>query len=84
VLIAVDNSQSMQLIGAAEYAREALTMIWKALAQLEVGDVGVIKFGDKHGRSKANKLSSSKASKLSWRCWSLQVRRQARSLAYMQ
>jgi midasin (ATPase involved in ribosome maturation) len=49
VLIAVDNSQSMQLIGAAEYAREALTMIWKALAQLEVGDVGVIKFGDKHG-----------------------------------
>jgi len=51
VLIAVDNSQSMDLIGAADYAREALAMIWKALAQLEVGDVGVIKFGDKVSNS---------------------------------
>ena len=35
-VIAVDNSASMSLIGAGDYAREALATIWKALAQLEV------------------------------------------------
>ena len=54
VLIAVDNSQSM--LAAADYAREALAMIWKALAQLEVGDVGVIQFGDTHGAKVVHSL----------------------------
>ena len=56
VLIAVDNSGSMKDIGAADYAREALAMIWKALAQLEVGDVGVIRFGDKDGARLVHEL----------------------------
>jgi len=55
VLIAVDNSQSM--LAAADYAREALAMIWKALAQLEVGDVGVIQFGDTHGAKVVHSLN---------------------------
>jgi midasin (ATPase involved in ribosome maturation) len=49
VLLAVDNSQSMSSMGAAEYAREALATLWKALGQLEVGEVGVLRFGDDAG-----------------------------------
>ena len=51
IILAVDNSLSMTNIGAAPYARQALCMLWKALGQLEVGEVGVCRFGDGHGKS---------------------------------
>jgi hypothetical protein len=58
VLLAVDNSQSMTSMGAADYAREALAMLWKALAQLEVGEVGVLRFGDADGPALLHGMAS--------------------------
>ena len=49
MLLAVDNSESMRAMGAADHAREALATLWKALGQLEVGEVGVLRFGDADG-----------------------------------
>ena len=45
VLIAVDDSLSMTNMGAAPHALDALAMLWRALQQLEVGEVGVMHFG---------------------------------------
>jgi len=45
IVLAIDNSKSMQLCG--DLALESLAMISKALSKLEVGQLGVTSFGDK-------------------------------------
>eukprot|EP00741_Cyanophora_paradoxa_P000351 tig00000403_g342.t1 len=45
VLIAIDDSESMLDSGSGPMACEALALIAKAMAQLEVGDIGVASFG---------------------------------------
>jgi midasin (ATPase involved in ribosome maturation) len=46
ILIAVDDSQSMVGCGAAAAALEAVVVLLSALATLESGDIGVMRFGD--------------------------------------
>jgi len=45
VLIAIDDSQSMRQHKAARLALEAMTLLCKALSQLEVGEISVASFG---------------------------------------
>ena len=45
-------------MGAADYAREALATLWKALGQLEVGEVGVLRFGDDGGPALLHGMAS--------------------------
>jgi len=46
VMVAVDGSKSMQENGAGQLALEALVLISRALARLEVGEIGVVRFGE--------------------------------------
>jgi len=45
VVVAIDNSRSMQENGCGKFAVEALGLIARALSRLEVGEVGVVSFG---------------------------------------
>ncbi len=47
ILIAVDDSESMADNGAGRMAVEAVALLCCALAQLEVGELSVVSFGDK-------------------------------------
>jgi midasin len=46
VLIALDDSESMAKSGASNLALKTLTLVAKSMAMLEVGEVGVVGFGD--------------------------------------
>ncbi|KAF2126090.1 midasin [Dothidotthia symphoricarpi CBS 119687] len=46
VLIALDDSKSMAESGASNLALKTLTLVTRSLAMLEVGEVGVVGFGD--------------------------------------
>ncbi|KAB7497678.1 Midasin, partial [Armadillidium nasatum] len=46
VLLAVDDSESMSEVNAFNLARESIALVAKALTLLEVGQVGVISFGE--------------------------------------
>jgi len=46
IMVAVDGSKSMQENGAGQLALEALVLISRALARLEVGEIGVVRFGE--------------------------------------
>eukprot|EP01113_Clastostelium_recurvatum_P030736 TRINITY_DN3768_c1_g1_i1.p1 TRINITY_DN3768_c1_g1~~TRINITY_DN3768_c1_g1_i1.p1 ORF type:complete len:495 (-),score=188.49 TRINITY_DN3768_c1_g1_i1:34-1518(-) len=46
VLIAIDDTQSMALYHSGQMALEALTLISRAMARLEVGQIGVVAFGE--------------------------------------
>ncbi|XJO73933.1 hypothetical protein BDV3_004832 [Batrachochytrium dendrobatidis] len=46
VMVAVDDSRSMSESHSVQLAFESLAMISKALAQLEVGDIGIVRFGE--------------------------------------
>eukprot|EP00927_Polykrikos_kofoidii_P046061 TRINITY_DN40248_c0_g1_i1.p1 TRINITY_DN40248_c0_g1~~TRINITY_DN40248_c0_g1_i1.p1 ORF type:complete len:2544 (+),score=680.20 TRINITY_DN40248_c0_g1_i1:328-7632(+) len=45
VLVGIDNSRSMQECGVGPMALQTLTVVCRALAQLEVGEYGVMAFG---------------------------------------
>lgn len=45
VLLAIDDSKSMAENGCATFALEALTLLCRALALVEVGELGVVSFG---------------------------------------
>ena len=45
-MVAVDGSKSMQENGAGQLALEALVLISRALSRLEVGEIGVVRFGE--------------------------------------
>ena len=47
VLVAIDDSLSMSANGAGRLALEAMTTICKALTYLDVGQIGVVSFGEK-------------------------------------
>ncbi|CAG8520257.1 9216_t:CDS:2, partial [Racocetra fulgida] len=47
VMIAVDDSKSMNETRSIQLAYETLALISKALSQLEVGDISVVSFGEK-------------------------------------
>ncbi|KAJ1336600.1 hypothetical protein BSLG_007382 [Batrachochytrium salamandrivorans] len=46
VMVAVDDSRSMSESHSIQLAFESLAMISKALTQLEVGDIGIVRFGE--------------------------------------
>ncbi|KAF2736187.1 midasin [Polyplosphaeria fusca] len=46
VMMALDDSKSMAESGAANLALKTLTLVTRALSMLEVGEVGVVGFGD--------------------------------------
>mmetsp|Transcript_2552 Transcript_2552/g.9614 ORF Transcript_2552/g.9614 Transcript_2552/m.9614 type:complete len:5361 (-) Transcript_2552:2473-18555(-) len=46
VLVAIDDSSSMKQSGAGEMALQAMTLICKAMSQLEVGQIAVSSFGE--------------------------------------
>jgi len=45
VVVAVDDSRSMGENGCGSFALEALTLICRAMARLEVGEMGVVSYG---------------------------------------
>ena len=45
----MDDSKSMAENGCGTFALEALTLICKAMARLEVGELGVVRFGGAGG-----------------------------------
>lgn len=45
VILAIDDSRSMAENGCGAFALEALTLLSRSLAKLEVGDLGVVAFG---------------------------------------
>ena len=47
VMLAIDDSQSMQRGGGGRTALEAMATLTQALHQLEVGEVGVVHFGER-------------------------------------
>ncbi len=47
VMLAIDDSESMGESHSSALAFEALTLISKALARLEVGELGIVSFGDR-------------------------------------
>ncbi|GAB4814208.1 hypothetical protein N2152v2_001254 [Parachlorella kessleri] len=49
VVLAVDDSRSMAETGTSSFALEALTLISKAMARLEVGELGIVSFGGSGG-----------------------------------
>lgn len=49
VLLAVDDSRSMAECGCGGVALEATTLLCKAMSRLEVGQIGVLKFGGSEG-----------------------------------
>jgi midasin len=46
ILLAVDDSKSMKESGCVSLAYKSLALVFKAFSQLEVGDIGVVKFGE--------------------------------------
>jgi midasin (ATPase involved in ribosome maturation) len=46
VMIAIDDSESMLENGAGDVAMQALSVLCRSLTQLEVGQIGVVSFGD--------------------------------------
>ena len=48
-MLAVDNSKSMAQTGCGGFALEAVTLVARALARLEVGQMSVIRFGGAGG-----------------------------------
>jgi len=46
VMLAIDDSESMQHNKAGNMALEALVLIAKAMSALEVGELGIVSFGD--------------------------------------
>ena len=46
ILIAIDDSESMRESRAGELACEALSLLCVSLSKLEVGQVGVLRFGE--------------------------------------
>lgn len=57
VLIAVDNSRSMAETGCGPFALEAVTLIARAMARLEVGEMGVVSFGGPGGAQPLHEFS---------------------------
>ncbi len=49
MVIAVDDSKSMADSGCGGFALEALTLMCRAMARLEVGELGVVRFGGPGG-----------------------------------
>lgn len=49
VLVAVDDSRSMAETGCNTFAVEAVTLICRSMARLEVGELGVVSFGGSGG-----------------------------------
>lgn len=49
VLLACDDSASMAENGCGSFAMESLALICRAMSRLEVGQVGVVKFGGQEG-----------------------------------
>ena len=49
VVLAVDDSKSMAETGCGVFALEAVSLLAKSLARLEVGDVGLVSFGGGRG-----------------------------------
>ncbi len=45
-MLAIDDSESMRENGAGRMALEAMTVISRALVQLEVGELAIVSFGD--------------------------------------
>lgn len=45
IMVALDDSLSMQCNGAGEFSCRAVTLMAKALQQLEVGEMGIVRFG---------------------------------------
>lgn len=45
VVVAVDDSRSMGENGCGSFALEAVTLICRAMARLEVGEMGVVSYG---------------------------------------
>jgi midasin len=45
VVLAVDDSRSMQENGCSVFALEAVTLLARALTRLEVGQLGILRFG---------------------------------------
>lgn len=45
VVVAIDDSRSMAHAGCGAFALEALTLLCSAMARLEVGELGVLRFG---------------------------------------
>lgn len=55
VVIAVDDSRSMAENGCGAVALEAVTLIARSLARLEVGELGVLRFGGTAGEVQSEK-----------------------------
>lgn len=49
VVVAVDDSRSMAETGCGTFALEALTLICRAMARLDVGELGVVSYGGAGG-----------------------------------
>lgn len=45
VVVGIDDSRSMAENGCASFALEAVTLICRAMARLEVGEMGVVSYG---------------------------------------
>ncbi|KAF2076412.1 hypothetical protein CYY_002269 [Polysphondylium violaceum] len=46
VLVAIDDTESMAIYHSGQFALEALTMISRAMSRLEVGQLGILRFGE--------------------------------------
>lgn len=56
VVVAVDDSRSMAETGCGGFALEALTLICRAMARLDVGELGVVSFGGSGGAAPLHAL----------------------------
>eukprot|EP01133_Synstelium_polycarpum_P016329 gene16329-19424_t len=45
VMLAIDDTESMDIYHSGQFALEAMTMISRAMARLEVGQLGIVRFG---------------------------------------
>lgn len=45
VVLAIDDSKSMKENGCSTFAMEAVALVSRALGRLEVGEIGIVKFG---------------------------------------
>ncbi|EGC33347.1 hypothetical protein DICPUDRAFT_154614 [Dictyostelium purpureum] len=46
VLLAIDDTESMAIYHSGQFALEAMTMISRAMSRLEVGQLGIVRFGE--------------------------------------
>ncbi|EFA84854.1 type A von Willebrand factor domain-containing protein [Heterostelium album PN500] len=46
VLLAIDDTESMAIYHSGQFALEAMTMISRAMSRLEVGQLGIMRFGE--------------------------------------